>query len=405
MIMRIQIAFRNVFRNRRRSITNILMIAGGITAIAVFRGFAHYVIEKHKEVTIQSKYGHLQVATDKIWDPKAGESPRDRAFEPDAEMMSKFAAIKGVESTSGRISFYGLINNVDQSVSAFGIGIDPSHERQMMEHFNITSGRTLKPDAKFEVILGDGLARQIGADVGLSLTALAYTYDGSLNAIDFEVVGLFKSGLVEIDNSTFYAPLATVQHLLDTNSIERLVFTLQDTSQTENIKSEVAKILPPGLSVRSWYDLSTLYRQVESYARVNNLVIDWILLVLSLLAIANTVGMSISERTGEIGTVRAIGDTRFDVFSQFVAEGLSLGFMGGIVGCIMGFITAHIITFMKIPIVIPGNSSSFPIVVDILPGAFFEAFVLSCSMAVLASLVPAFGASRLKIVEALKRNI
>lgn len=405
MKLLLKIAFRNVFRNRRRTLINVLMIAGAIIAIVIFKGFSHNLMSLLEDVAVNTQYGHLQVANTKTWNLQATDRPKDRLIANDLALKQKISGIQGVDYVSGRLSFYGLITKGDHSLSARGLGFDPAVEVKMRDQLQILKGRNLNADSKFEVIIGTGLQSQMGVDVGDQITLLSYTFDGSVNAIDVELVGIYRSGLSDVDNSTFLLPLATGQKLMDTENIERWIIQLHDTYETSNVKDSVQGLMTDGIEVRSWLDLADFYRQVAGYFAKQNGIIDWILMILALLAIGNTVGMSVAERTGEIGTRRAMGDTKLDVVVQFLIEGLILGAIGGLAGVVGGIGVAKILTACKIMILPPFASMKVPVVIDLLPSAFQSAFVMMCLMAIAATLVPAYRASQLKIVEALRRNI
>ncbi len=404
-LSRFQIGFRNVLRNRRRTALNVLMIAGGIMAIVIFRGLAHNILQQLQNITIQSQYGHLQIASDKTWNPRAGETPEDRAFAPDSKLMDSVSALPAVDFISPRNSFYGLLNDGVQSISVMGIGLDPGREHQFLENLPITSGRNFDKSPGFQIVIGAGLQTQLDVKVGKSLTILTYTYDGSVNAIDAEVIGIFKTGFVELDNTTFYAPISLVHKLLDTDLVERFIVLLKSTDATDATNLAIKKVLPPGLESRTWVELSLYYRQIASYSKFIQNFADSILFSLVLLAIASTVGMSISERTGEIGTVRAIGDTQTDVFVQFLSEGLILGIIGGACGCVLGVIGSHFLSALKIPIDIPGSVGAMPIQIDFVLTAYVGSFIASCFVAIAATLIPAYRASKMNIVGALRQNI
>ena len=402
---RLKLAARNVFRNKRRTILNVLMIAGAIAAIINFEGFASSLIQRLSEVAVNSQYGHLQIASDKTWNLKASESPKDRLISLSPDTTAKISKLPAVEYVSGRLSFYGLITSGDHSLSAHGVGFDTAVESHMRDQMKMVEGRNLTPTSKFEIIAGAGLQSQLGLKVGDSVTLLAYTFDGSVNAIDAELVGVFRNGLSEIDDSTFYIPLATSQKLMDTTSVERMAIQLKDYTQLEATRQQLTDLAIPGTGVRTWINLAGYYRQVNAYFHKQNTIVKWILMLLALLAIANTIGMSISERTGEIGTLRAMGDTRRDIVVQFLLEGLLLGIIGAVCGVVLGVVTAEMLTAAHIPILPPGASEKVPVVVELLPSAFRDASIMMCLMAMAATLVPAYRASQMGIVDALKRNI
>lgn len=102
------------------------------------------------------------------------------------------------------------------------------------------------------------------------------------------------------------------------------------------------------------------------YHNSQNQFIETIILVLVLLSITNTIGMSIFERTGEIGTFKAIGNTNNEIIQSLYIEGFFLGVIGGFAGCLLGFFVSGLINALSIPMVIPGSSVPLPIKVDML---------------------------------------
>src|SRR5690606_16866896 len=108
--------------------------------------------------------------------------------------------------------------------------------------------------------------------------------------------------------------------------------------------------------VKPWYEIAKLYRQVEEFNRVQNLVLEVIILSLILLGILNTIGMSVFERTGEIGTIAALGENATAIVAQFVLEGAILGFLGSIAGVGCGALLTAFINWLEIQLVMPGAS-------------------------------------------------
>jgi putative ABC transport system permease protein len=403
--MKIKIAIRNIFRNPRRTFLNIIMITGGIAAIVVFRGFCHHFITKLQDVAINSQYGHVQIANSKSWNPSVEDNIRDRILNLPDPQLAKIRSLPEVLYASGRLSFFGLLSAGEHSLSARGSAFDPRVETKLQSSIRVVNGLPLETGGTYKILLGTGLQKQLGVKVGTSVTLLAYTYDGSINAIDVEVAGVFETELAEVDNTTFLLPLETAQKLLDTDSFENLIVQLHNTEQIEDFRTRLNEILPEGITSKPWSELATLYRQSVGYFDVQNMIIEWILMLLVLLSIVNTVGMSVSERTGEIGTARALGDTRADIVGQFIYEGLILGLIGGFVGCGVAYLTAGLVSSLKIELITPGSSVLQIIHIDLLFSAFRDAFILTCLVATGASLVPAIRASRMKIVDALKHNV
>jgi len=404
-MLKLKIAIRNVLRNGRRTFLSTAIIAGGIAAIALFQGLTHNLLAQMSDGVVNLQFGHLEFASEKIWTPKPGDHLRDRLIKLDSKLQDKISHNPSIAYASGRINFFGLVSFGEQSLSAHGTGYDPENETQLNHSLRFTSGRSLNKNGAREVVVGATVARYLGLKVGDTLTLMAHTYDGAMNAYDCEVVGLFENGLKEIDNG-FYISLATAQSFLDTDGgIEEFVVHLNRTDDTEAVKTWLQAQMPGGWEVKSWQELSDLYRQVVDFHKMENRIVMWLFMVLALMATLSTVSLTIFERTGEIGTQRAIGDSRTSILGQFVLEGIAAGTFGGALGITFGFIGSKILNWCQLQIVIPGMTFPTAIQFDVLPWAFRDAVLVMCLVALAATLIPAYRASHMEIVEALKRNV
>lgn len=407
MMMRFKIALRNILRNKHRTILNLIMIAGGFSAIVLFQGFASQLIVDLRHAAINNQYGHLQVAKKNFWEQKATEGAKDRAIDNPSEVIEKLKKIPGVEYASGRISFYGLLSSGDQTISAQFIGVDPLVEKRMVKGLKIIDGKGFSEvDLKTNpVIGGKGIVRMINGKVGQDLTILTNTFDGVVNAIDVNLAGTFLTQMVEIDDTTVFLPLELAQKLLDTQSVERVVVLIDEDDKLNHIRDEVAKSVDESLLTKIWTELAYLLQQVEDFYSVQNMVIEIIILLLVLLSISNTVGMSIFERTGEIGTLRAMGDKSSEIIKNFCLEGFILGVMGSFLGVILAVLLSMFINYLAIPITIPGATVPLPVIIDYIPRAYALSGLLLVITTMAATYVPASKISKMNIVEALRHNI
>lgn len=402
--MRLKIAFRNVLRNKRRTLLNVFMIAGGVSALIVFNSFVLSVINGLRDVTIKTQTGHLQVATPGYWS-KTARTPKEALLNDYTKIQKRISKHPRVKSASGRLTFFGLISKGDQSTSAQGMSFDPQMDGNLGRSYQFVSGHGFKSANAFELAIGSGLAANLGTRVGDRVTILANTYDGVVNALDMEVVGIFTTSVSSIDDRTFILPLKMAQKLLDTQRVEKIVVNLKDTEETDEVMEYLEKDLGRSMVVKPWYEIARLYKQVAEFNRVQNVVLEVIILSLILLGILNTIGMSVFERTGEIGTVAALGERGSTIVAQFVLEGAILGFLGSVAGIGCGAILTQIINALEIHLVMPGASQPLVVNLGFYFRAFFDAALLSILAGTLAAIFPAIRASRMNIANALRHNI
>lgn len=404
--MRFKLALRNISRHRLRSLLSIGMIAGAIISMIIFRGFSNYSIEALKKIAAENQYGHMQIAKDKYWSP-GKESRKDRMFNL-AELNPLLEKNPILEKISGRLSFFGLVSNGDQSIGAKIIGVDTGNEPNFSKSVRILDGKFITANDAREVLIGSLLAKQMNVKPGDNVTVLTNTIDGVMNAMDLTVSGIYTAGIDEIDAQIIYMPLAITQSILDTPNVDIAVVKFKDLEQSipnaVNI-DQAAKKLNPEFKARSWKDLAVLFRQVEKFYGVQNSLIESILLALMFLGILNTVSMTVVERTGEIGTLRSLGESRKDIIKQFVLESIVLSIIGIIAGFLGSLVLIQIIHAGHIMSEMPGASIPFQIKINFLWSAFIYSAILAMITTIIATLIPAYRASKMDIVEALRKNI
>lgn len=401
------LALRNIFRNRRRTALNLFMIASGVASILLFEGFTKDLVESLRETTIKTQTSHIQIANTKFWESEV-KKPKEGLLKDYPALLKEIRSNPLVTSAAGRLSFYGLVSTKDQSVSARGITFDATLEKDRGEGFKFTEGHLLTMDNPFQMMIGKGLAKRLGVKTGDSITVIANTFEGVINAIDVEICGLFQTGIAEFDDLTFLIPLISAQLLLDTKNVEQILVSLADTAATDTVVRALrAKFRAgsPDVKVKPWYQVSKLYNQISGFLRVQNLLIALLIAVLTLCAISNTIGMSVFERTGEIGTIRALGETQSSVVKQFLREGVLLGVLGSFIGLVAGVTIAAILNSLGIEIIMPGASSVLKVHVSLFVSAFLAGLGLSLFASTMAAFLSSWRASRLEISDALRRNV
>ena len=228
-----------------------------------------------------------------------------------------------------------------------------------------------------------------------------------MNTLDFEVVGVFQSFSKDYDARAVKIPLAAAQELLNTRGANLLVLSLGRTRDTA-LALAAARELAAGrdLEAKAWNELNDFYdKTVELYDRQFG-VLRLIILVMVLLSVVNSVNMSLFERIGEFGTMRAVGDRGRKIFALVMVEGVILGFIGAALGVVIGIALALAISAIGVPMPPPPNSNlGYIAEIRLVPSVLIGAFVTGWIATVLASIPPAWRVSRIPVVEALRQNV
>jgi putative ABC transport system permease protein len=312
-----------------------------------------------------------------------------------------------VRIVTPRLGLAGLISTGNTTTSFFGLGVNPAKEADLGSFLTVIDGFELSDRQPHGAIIGRGLAAGIGARTGDSLTILTTTRHGSINAVEVTVRGIFESSAKEFDDRAIKLPLSTVDGLLDAEgAVQGLVVVLDQTEHTAAVRERLEALFAErglDLELRTWDQLALRYHQVRTLFGNIFRVVTTIVAIVAVFGVANTMTMAVFERTREIGTVMAIGTRRRSVVTLFLTEGLILGIAGGLLGLAVGVLLAKLLSIHGIPMAPPpGSTRGFTARFWIVPGVLALAFVVSVVTAVVSSLYPAWRASRLNVVDALR---
>ena len=380
-------------------------VAFGIVALMLASGFIEWIYHDLRESTIRAHLGHLQVVR-----PGYHELGRSDPFKyllpADSPELAQVRATPGVEVVAPRLYFSGLASHGDTTISFVGEAVSPDLESALSSSLVIDRGSSLRNGDRDGVLFGSGLARNLGVDVGDRVTLLVTTATGGINAVELTVRGLFSTVTKAFDDSALRLPIDTARGLLRVRGAHAWVVLLDDTARTAATVTSLEKRLSSrDFQVIPWYDLADFYRKTVALFSKQVEIVRVIIAVIIVLSISNTMMMGVMERTGEIGTSMALGATRKRILGQFVAEGAALGLLGGAIGAAVGFIAAAIISAIGIPMPPPpGMAHGFVGEIRITHELATEAFALAALTTLLASFYPAWRASRLVIVDALRTN-
>ncbi|KOR31062.1 hypothetical protein TI04_02845 [Achromatium sp. WMS2] len=399
------LGFRNVLRNKRRTLITILAIVSGVTGIVIFGGFIEFAFQGLRESTIRTQLGHVQIARAGFAEHGVADPAKYMIEQPD-KVEAVLAQSQYVSSLTQRLSFSGLISTGNRTVICKVQGVLPEREEDFSSFETILDGEQLDATMQDGGVIGAGLAAALDAKIGDYLTVLTNTLDGVINAVEFRVVGIAQTGAQDYDNVFVKLPLPLVQRALNTQSVEKILVMLDDTEHLPDFLAQLpnafSKIEIP-LEFKRWDELADFYHKVVKLYLGLFGVIKVIIGVIVLFSIVNTMTMSVFERTREIGTLRAIGTNRSRITQIFLAEGFILGIIGASLGIMSGIAVAMMINVSGgIPIPPPpGMSRGYQSMILIVPDVLITSFILTVAVATLSSLWPAWKASQIKVVEAL----
>lgn len=393
-------AWLNTRRNRRRSLVTVAIAALGTAAILLAGGFALSTYQGLAEASARTT-GHLVLARTAQFDGFE-DTPLQHGLTDAQALRRRLLADPAVRQVLPRVEFGGLISNGDKSVIMMGVGIEPDAEFAVKGPFlTVEAGRELAGAERGAVMLGAGLARNLKAQPGASLTLLAGTTEGAMNALDVTVAGVVSTGVPEIDQRLVYTDVATAQRLLVTDRVSSLGIFLDRMEATLPARARLGASLPD-LALRTWEEQAPFYRSVRAlYNRIFG-ALGLIIGVIVVVVVANAMAMSVIERTREIGTLRALGTRPGQLLQTLAMEGLLLGAAGGAIGA--AITVAVSVALQLFPVMMPpppGRSTGYPLLITLDAGLMLATLGLVTVLVALASGWVARRTVRLPVVAAL----
>jgi len=405
--MLMMLAFRNLSRNRRRSIATVLAIALGFMAVALFGGYITNVYSGLSRQAIQGeKLGHLTIAKPGYFS-LGNIRQEDYVFSAaeQGRIREALRGLNGVELISPRLSISGLVSNGEQSTIFIGDGIVRGDLRRIRKDFRPESGGFLDEKNPIGVALSVNLAKALKLEKGGSGVLFVSTLSGQANALDFDVVDVYDTGNAATNDKAVILPFDMAQTLLDTQGAERLTVVLDDVARTAEMQEIVGQRLNAAgmqVEIKTWEELSSFYRQVRNLFNMIFSFIFSIVLVIVIMSIINTMSMVVMERTREIGTLRSIGMQRGALVRLFACEGFLLGLIGCAAGLALTLAIGSGLNAAEFSYVPPNSSSKVRLLIDFEPRIILTALAALCVFSIVSSFIPARKSAHANITEALR---
>ena len=403
-------AFRNISRNRRRSILSAIAIA--VSALAVVFAFSLM------NGLLSDLVGNVQnfVSGDirirhRDFDTYEYLAPLHLSVEDAASLQQQVEALPEVASAVTRISFPALMylsrSEDSESIPLQGIGVDFIHEERYQELSSLLRDGRLPNANSNEALIGSGFANSNNLTIGDSFTVLATTRTRGTNAFTLEIVGVAQLPYSSLDNRAIFMPYDRAQFFLrmEDGATEILV-KRSPTSSGEETLTAVNAVLGGQNVARSWRDIGLAFTYIQT-ATISYSIIAFIFFLLASTVIVNTTMMVIFERIREIGTLSAMGMNPRTLVRLFFIEALFISVIGALCGALGGTLLSAILGNSGIDFTNQLQGIDFEISNIIYPRPTFLisllVFLYSVVVSALATLIPSTRSARIQPVEALRR--
>lgn len=385
-----KIAFRNIFRNKKRSTLTIMSIIIGVAGIIIglswIDGIINMMEEQGRRVT-----GDIRI-TSKDFEVK--EKSLDVSASITYENINKkIKKVKGIDTAVARIKFGGAVFFGDKHITGLGYGIEKKDYKIIGFDKFIYEGKFLDYSKENEIIVGKTIKDKLKLKLGDEITVLTNTINDEISGLNYKVVGFYKMDNSKL-NRSYYMKLKNAQYLLDMNGLatEYVVYLKnRNTLKIEKTKIEKA-INNKNLLIKNWNEIG-FNKYTAGVFPVVKYVLALALATLSGVGIANTMLMVVFERKKEIGVLKALGMHRYKIFDLFLLEGAILTFIGAIIGSGLGGGIAYYFSIRGIYLgkVIDRLSSDINIkstvYMKVTPNTLFFAITLSIVISILATTI------------------
>ena len=409
MSLWVRLALRNALRNRRRTLLTASTVLVGTALITVALTWVEGIFGGMIRLYTASS-GHIRVV-DADFARREELQPLYENIPDIGPPLEALRRIPGVVDVQPRITTGAAITATEEIGDHFTVvvGATPEYYRAHLKGPDkIVAGRWLTGAPK-EAVLGRKLAVDLEVEVGTEVLLLGQTQYGSMAPVTARVVGVI-AGNAMLDRQAFL-PLEEVRWMADMpgGALELVVFAASDRTAELGRLVEAVRALPEmqGLEVKAWFQRQPWVMVLGVLGTVKG-VIEFLIVFITALAIFNTMTMSVLERTGEIGVMRAMGLTRLGAVGLFVVEALAIGLLGGLGGAALGSAAGWYLEVYGVTLgdVADKVGEAFPIQTtvygDLTADIIVTTIVIGLLIAVLGAIVPAVRAGSIPPVTAMK---
>ncbi len=407
MKMLLKISWRNIWRNRKRSLVMILAISiglwGGIFAAALSLG----LLDQRFELSVGQHISHVQMHNPDFLKDNNVKHAINEWEKLEAELSSD----PEVLAFSGRTIINGMLASANLTRGVNIIGIQPEHEAATTGLDNNTfEGSFFESDGRNQVLIGQALASKTKLQERSRLVLTFQNADGELISATFRVAGIFQTSNSMYDEMHVYVLRSDLDAYAGQNGIVNEVAVLGQRFEDATVIRDRYSALYPGLSIRDWAEISPELSYMQEMAgMMMNIVIIIILFALAF-GLVNTMLMSIFERVRELGVLMAVGMKKSKIFAMIMIETTCLTFLGAFGGAILGLATISLFGNRGIDLAAVGgdslNTFGFPSVIypQLEPAFFLNLTILVLITALLTAIYPAMRALKLNPAEAVRKE-
>jgi len=407
----LHLAWKNLWRNRRRTIITLAAIAFSIMLVQALHNLSAGVYAGMVDSGVRAGSGHVAV----YWQNYLESREESLSFK-DHNLVTEIEAIDGVEHVLPRLYIPALAQSSRESRGIMLIGVDPERERQINPFLkSLAEDAMIRSANSRDAVVGARLLNELQIKPGQKFVVTAQHLDGTLHSELLHVRGVVSTGMKDIDGSLILIGRERAGLLTgSSSSVHELAIILSDPSYEEPVHGQVTAMLGvhPGLEAVSWERAMPNLANAIKLDYASQKFIFLIILLIVTIGVINTLLMSVMERMREFGVILALGSKPMVLRGMIMLEALSLGLLAAALGTLLGSLATWYLVSVGIDLAdfVPETLEFGGVVFDPIMraswnfGWMIQIALYVVGLTLLAALYPAIKAGRITPVEGMRHH-
>jgi ABC-type lipoprotein release transport system permease subunit len=407
----LQLAWKNLWRNKRRTIITLAAIAFSIMLVQALHNLSFGVYAGMVDSGVRAGSGHIAVYKENYL-----ESREETLYFKDHNLVDEISAIEGVEQVLPRLYIPALAQSSRESRGVVLIGVDPQREKQINPFLkSLPEEAMIRSVNSRDAVIGSRLLDELQIKPGQKFVVTAQHQDGTLHSELLRVRGVVSSGMKDIDGSLILIGRERAGLLTgSSNSVHELAAILSNSDYELSVHEKIATLLEAhsGIVAVNWERAMPNLANAIKLDYASQKFIFLIILLIVAIGVVNTLLMSVMERMREFGVILALGSKPMTLRSMIILEALSLGILAAAIGTLLGSLATWYLVSVGVNLAsfVPETLEFGGVVFDpIMRASWDPVWMLRIALYVigltlLAALYPAIKAGRITPVEGMRHH-
>jgi len=400
-----KVAWRNIWRSKKRSFIILASVIIGLSAGIFLMAFYNGMIEQRVNTAIQNEISHIQMHHPEF----RNDYDIKYILNNGVSMLEQVQAYAGVKAATGRIIIKGMIASASGSAGITINGIMPAEEKLVTDlPGKLAEGHYFNPLKNNDLLIGEKLIKKLKLKINNKAILTFQDKDGNIASAAFRIIGIYKTVNTPYDETNVFVNVKDVDSLTGLNNqLNEIAILLKSNKLLDQTQIELSRKYPE-IEIKNWMEISPEIGLTVSVSDQMVFIFMGIILLALAFGIINTMMMAVLERTREIGMLLALGMNKLKVFIMILMETIFLVLAGCPGGITIAFTAIAItkntgISFKKYKEVYSSFGYSDVIYPTLTSWQFWMIMLLVIITAIIAALFPAWKALKLKPAESIRK--